>query len=107
MVSEYLKVCQEIDIQDEDSKLFTIDGKSIILAKYEGKIYALDGICNHDGGEFDDDSEVVDGQIECPRHGARFDLKTGKPTRMPAVIGINSYEVKIENGNVLVALNDK
>ena len=59
----------------------------------KGIFIAIDNICTHDGGNLGE-GNVVKGQIQCPRHGARFDLKTGQVTRMPAVIGINTYESK-------------
>ena len=80
---------------------------NMVLAKSRrhGVVYAVDDVCTHDGGELGA-GDIVNGQIQCPRHGARFDLKTGDATQMPAVIGIGTYRVKIEDGNILVSLND-
>jgi len=71
------------------------------MAKEEGKIYAFDNICTHDGGLLGE-GVIYDRQIECPRHGARFDIATGQATQMPAVVGIQTYEVQIEDGEILV-----
>jgi len=106
MVNQYMKACHESDIEEGKTRVVTIENKPVILVKSGGEIFALEGICSHDGGEFGADENVVDGQIECPRHGARFDIRTGEATRMPAVVGINRYEVKIENGDVYVAVDE-
>jgi 3-phenylpropionate/trans-cinnamate dioxygenase ferredoxin subunit len=103
MAEKFVKVCSENEIAEDSIKNFDVDGKSIALAKYDGRIYAVDDVCTHDGGDLGG-GDVVDGQVQCPRHGARFDLKTGEATQMPAVIGIGTYEVKIEDGDVMVDL---
>ena len=105
MTREFTKVCAENEIEEKGLKTINLNGRPIALAKYEGNVYALDDICTHDGGDLGE-GDIVKGQIQCPRHGARFDLKTGQVTRMPAVMGINSYEVKIENGFIFIALPD-
>jgi 3-phenylpropionate/trans-cinnamate dioxygenase ferredoxin subunit len=103
MAEKFVKVCSENEIAEDSIKNFDVDGKSIALAKYDGRIYAVDDVCTHDGGDLGG-GDVVDGQVQCPRHGARFDLKTGEATQMPAVIGIETYRVKIEDGDVMVDL---
>lgn len=103
MTTEFIRVCGENEIEESTLRSFEVGGIKIALAKYEGKFYAVDDICTHDGGDLGE-GDVVKGQVQCPRHGARFDLATGAVTRMPAVIGIGAYEVKIENGGVLVAV---
>ncbi len=106
MGSQYIKACAESEIEEGKTKIVTIENKPVILVKANSEIFALEGICSHDGGEFGANENVVDGQIECPRHGARFNIRTGEATRMPAVVGINRYDVKIENGDVYIAVND-
>ena len=104
MAVQFVKVCKADDIEEGKTKTAMVGEFPVILVKDNGQIYALEGVCSHDDGEFEAGEKVCDGQIECPRHGARFDVKTGDATRMPAVVGIGSYEVKIENGDVLVAM---
>ena len=103
MVEEYTKICAEADISEGEVRTFDINGRPIAVAKYEGNIYAVDDICTHDGGDLGE-GDVIKGQIQCPRHGARFDLKTGEVTRMPAVFAIETHEVKIVAGEVYVAV---
>jgi len=106
MVSQFTKACAESEIEEGKTKVISIENKPVILVKADGEIYALEGICSHDGGEFGADEKVIDGQIECPRHGARFDIRTGEATRMPAIVGINRFDVKIEDGDIYVAIDE-
>lgn len=103
MTDGFVKVCDDSELADGGVKTISVDDKLILLARYNGVIYAVDDVCTHDGGELGD-GDLVDGQVQCPRHGARFDLKTGDATRMPAIIGIETYEVKVENGQIFVAV---
>lgn len=105
MVVRFTRICSDDEIAEGAVKTFIIEDKAIAVVRYDGVVYAVDNICTHDGGELGA-GDVVNGQIQCPRHGARFDLKTGKATQMPAVVGIGNYQAKIENGDILVALNE-
>ncbi len=105
MSDEFKMLCIEDEIAEGMVKTFIIEDKAIAVARYEGVLYAVDNICTHDGGELGA-GDVIKGQIQCPRHGARFDLKTGNATQMPAVMGIKTYRIKIENAYILVALSD-
>ena len=103
MVKEFVKICTENEIAEGQVKTFEINDMAIAVARFEGQVYALDDVCTHDGGDLGAGA-VVRGQIQCPRHGARFDLKTGAVTQMPAIFPIGTYEVRIENGDVLIAI---
>lgn len=77
-------------------------GKKVALANIDGAIYAFEDRCSHDDGELAS-GKIVDGcLIECPRHGARFELKTGRACRMPAVCPIEVYTVEVKNGQIWV-----
>jgi len=102
MTGNYVRICRLDELADGGIKKTVIDDKPIVVANYQGTIYAIDDICTHDGGDLGR-GDIIDGQIQCPRHGARFDLKTGEATRMPAVIPVDTYEVKIENGEIYVS----
>jgi 3-phenylpropionate/trans-cinnamate dioxygenase ferredoxin subunit len=103
MVTQFVKVCSETEIEEGKTKLFFVNDEPVIVARYNGQINAIEGICSHDSGEFGDNETLIDSQIECPRHGARFDIRTGEAKRLPAVAGIKSYEVKVADGQVYIA----
>lgn len=69
----------------------------------EDEYYAIDDVCTHDGGSLDQ-GYLEAYEIECPRHGARFDVRDGHVTLMPAVIPVATYPVRIEGGQVYVGV---
>ena len=82
---------------------FDADGVSLCIANVSGELLAIDNICTHDGGPLGE-GVLWGGQVECPRHGARFDLRTGRPTTLPAVLPVKTYAVHIEGDEVKVEL---
>lgn len=108
MESGYEKACAESELSEGKTKIVIINGEPVILAKYNSQLFAIEGYCSHDGGEFEaEDKLCCEGQIECPRHGGRFDIETGEATRMPAIAPIATYNVKTENGEIFVSLDEK
>ena len=85
------------------AKVVEVQGKRIALCNVNGAIYAIDDLCTHDNGPLGE-GEIFNGQIECPRHGARFDVRTGKVVCLPAVIPVRTYEVKIEGDEIRIKL---
>ncbi len=81
--------------------VFEVEGVRIALCNVGGTYYAIDDVCTHDGGALDQ-GELEGNEIECPRHGARFDVRTGKVTRLPAFVPVQTYPVRIEDGRVQV-----
>jgi nitrite reductase/ring-hydroxylating ferredoxin subunit len=66
--------------------------------------YAIDDVCTHDGGPLDQ-GELDGCEIECPRHGARFDVRDGRVTCLPAITPVRVYPVKVENGEIQVQID--
>ena len=77
----------------------------LALFNVGGTIYAIDDVCTHDGGPLGE-GELVGNEIECPRHGARFDVRTGRVTRMPAVSRVKTYPVEEQAGDLYVDVPD-
>lgn len=77
------------------------NGHRIALCRAEDGWYAIDDLCTHDGGPLDQ-GELLGYEIECPRHGARFDIRSGRATRLPAVRPVRAYPVRVEHGQVEV-----
>ncbi len=87
------------DIPEGQSKVYQVENQDIAVCNVSGKLYAIEDVCTHDGASFD--QGALDGcEIECPRHGARFDVTSGQPTELPAVIPVNVYEIRI-NGEII------
>lgn len=101
-MSEFLKIATVDEIPAGSSKLIQIEDVRIALFNLDGEFYAIEDVCTHDDGPLVE-GEVVDaGEVECPRHGARFDIRTGRATRMPAFEPVPTYEVRVEGNDVLV-----
>jgi 3-phenylpropionate/trans-cinnamate dioxygenase ferredoxin subunit len=66
--------------------------------------YCIDDVCTHDGASFET-GELDGNEIECPRHGARFDVTTGRATCMPAIVPVKVYPVRIENGEIQIQVD--
>lgn len=91
-------------LSSTEAREFVVAGREIVLCLVDDEVYALDGICTHeelplDGGEVDD------GVLECPWHGATYDVCTGRVLGLPAVTPLRTYPVRVdEEGNVFVTI---
>lgn len=102
---KFFEACAVHDVKLNRTHEVEVNGEDVLLVNDGGEIFGLSPYCTHDGEGLDAE-EVHDHQVECPRHGARFDVRTGEVTRMPAVYGIASYPIKIENGKVFVEVDE-
>ena len=100
-----VKVADRSEVPPGGKKLIEIDGRPIALFNVEGVFYAIDDVCTHDGGPLAE-GNLAGCQIECPRHGARFDVRTGKPLCMPAIEPVATHQVLFQGDDVLVLLED-
>ena len=99
---KYVPVAKTSDIAPGTVRVFEVDGRAVGVAHVDGKFYAFADVCTHDDGPVAEGD--LDGcQIECPRHGARFDITTGAVLSMPAVTPLPVYDLKIENDQILVS----
>ena len=89
------------EIPPERVKVITAGEERIAVCNVEGQFYAIADVCTHDGGSLDQ-GELFENEIECPRHGARFDVRTGAALTLPAVFPVRTFPVKVEEGEVLV-----
>ena len=80
-----------------------LDGVPICLARSQGEIFAVNDVCSHADVSLSE-GDVEDGTVECWLHGSRFDLRTGKPTSLPAVRPVATYPVVVEGDDVFVKL---
>jgi 3-phenylpropionate/trans-cinnamate dioxygenase ferredoxin subunit len=78
-----------------------VDSAEILLCNIDGKIYAIEDVCTHDGGPLD--QGTLEGEcVVCPRHGATFDVRTGDALTLPAVMPLMTFEVTIAGDDVFV-----
>ena len=71
------------------------------VCNVDNTFHCVADVCTHDGASFDQ-GELDGNEIECPRHGARFDVTTGRATCLPAVVPVKVYPVRVENGEIQI-----
>ncbi len=74
-----------------------IGHRDVAIFRWQGELFALDDVCSHEFSRLSE-GEIWDGEVFCPKHGSRFDLRTGAVTGFPATLPVASYEVKAEEG---------
>ncbi len=104
-MSDFIKVAAITDLPDPGRQLVEVEDRIVALFHVGGEFYCIDDVCTHDGGPLSE-GKLVDFAIACPRHGAKFDIRTGKALTMPATEDTIAHEVKIENGQVYVRVRD-
>jgi 3-phenylpropionate/trans-cinnamate dioxygenase ferredoxin subunit len=100
-MGERLKIANTTDVAPGKVRSIEVAGKRLALCNVDGQFYLIDDVCTHDGGSLDQ-GELFGYEIECPRHGARFDVRTGRVRRLPAILPIRTYPVTVEDDEVLV-----
>ena len=96
---EYLEIAPVGDVPPGERLFVEIGGKPIVIFNIAGQFFAIADVCSHDDGPVGEGD--LDGfDITCPRHGAQFDVRTGKVVHMPAVVDIPAYPVKVEDGTI-------
>ncbi len=96
-------VANTSDVKPGQMKSFDVNGLRILVANWEGTYFATQDVCTHDNGTLSD-GELIDGEIECPRHGGRFDVRTGAVTALPPMFPIRTFPVHVEGDQILVDL---
>ena len=96
--------CKRDDVPEGEMILVEVDEQLVILFQFDGKFYCIDDICTHDGGTLSD-GDLEGCEIECPRHGARFDIRSGKALTMPATQDTVSHEVRIVGDELAVKIS--
>ena len=100
-MSDWVNVAKVGEIAPGEHRLVDADGTQIAVFNLGGEHYAIEDVCTHDGGELA--GGPIEGfEVECLRHGARFNIKTGAVTNPPAYEPTAKFPIRIENGVVQV-----
>ncbi len=94
-------VASSDDVSTGKAHVVVVDDIQILLCRTENAVYAVEDVCSHDGGALDQ-GELLGERIECPRHGAQFDVTTGKNLTLPAVRPIRSFPAREQGGQIEV-----
>jgi 3-phenylpropionate/trans-cinnamate dioxygenase ferredoxin subunit len=100
---EFYDIAVLDDLPDGERIFVEIGENYLVVFNIAGQVYAIEDLCSHDDGPLGDGD--VDGyQVVCPRHGARFDLRSGEALTFPAVEDIPAYPVQIVDGQIQIGL---
>jgi len=100
---EFLEIAPADQLPVGERMFIEVEGKSIVIINLAGALFAIGDICTHDNGPVGD-GEIEENEIICPRHGARFDVRTGKATSLPAVVDIPAYPVRVVDGMIEIGI---
>jgi 3-phenylpropionate/trans-cinnamate dioxygenase ferredoxin subunit len=101
---EYVTIASEDEIQNGERLFVEIDEFEIVVFNIAGKLFAIADVCSHDDGPVGDGEFETEYEIACPRHGAKFDVRTGEAVSLPAIIDIPAFPVRVVDGNVEVGI---
>ncbi len=104
-MTEFVKVASVEELPPGERIWYDFEEESIVVFNVDGNYYAIADLCTHDDGPLED-GKLEGFEVECPRHGARFDIRTGKALCLPAVTAVPIFQVKVENGAILVQSPD-
>jgi len=100
---EYLEIAPDSELPNGERMFVEVEGKPIVIFNIAGQYFSIADVCSHDDGP------VGEGRLEaynitCPRHGAQFDVRTGKVIQMPAVVDIPAYPVRVVDGMIQLGI---
>lgn len=104
-MSKWVTVAKKSDIPEGKTGVFTVEGREIAISYVNGGFYAYVNSCSH--MELPLDEGTIEGTvIECPHHGAKFDLRTGEVVQMPAAAPIEIYNVRVEGDDIKIEFKE-
>lgn len=98
---EFVTVARTSELPNGQRLLLDVGGEPVAVFNIAGRYFAIADVCSHDDGPVGEGA-VIGTQIECPRHGAHFDLETGRALSLPAVVDIPAYPVRVEGDEIQV-----
>jgi 3-phenylpropionate/trans-cinnamate dioxygenase ferredoxin subunit len=101
---EFIPIADIEEIPNGQRVFVDIDEFSIVVFNIAGNFFAIADICSHDDGPVGDGELESEFEISCPRHGGRFDIRTGQAISLPAIVDIPAYPVRIKDGRIEVGV---
>lgn len=100
-MSDWVSVAKVGDLAPGSHRVVDVDGAAVVVFNLGGEYFAIEDVCTHDGGQLTGGT-IEGGEIVCPRHGARFSIRTGEALTAPAYEPIAKFPVRVENGVIQV-----
>ena len=104
-MADWHEVASTSDIPDPGKQLLEVADRLVVVFHVEGQFYCLDDVCTHDDGPLGEGT-LCDYTVACPRHGAKFDIRDGRALTMPATEATVVHEVRVQDANVFVRINE-
>ena len=99
-------VCKTDELPEGARKIIDVDGVEIGVFNCGGELLAIEDRCSHDDGPLaEGELDAAACTVECPRHGSLFDLRSGRPKTLPAFAPVDTYEVRVVDGEILVEVD--
>ena len=96
-----ITVCDRGELGEGEMRLVEADGRKIGVFNCGGDLLAIEDRCSHDDGPLaEGEFDAASCTVECPRHGSLFDLRSGRPKTLPAYVPVDTFEARIEGGDV-------
>jgi len=100
-MSDWITVAREGELAPGGHRVVDVDGAAVVVFNLGGEYFAIEDVCTHDGGQLT--GGTIEGEeIVCPRHGARFSIRTGEALTAPAYEPVAKFPVRVENGAIQV-----
>jgi 3-phenylpropionate/trans-cinnamate dioxygenase ferredoxin component len=99
-------VARTADIPVSRVAVYEVGDHEVAVCNVDGEFYAIDDLCTHDGGSLDQ-GELEETEIECPRHGARFDVRTGAAVQLPAFQPVETHAVRLDGDAIQVEVEHR
>jgi 3-phenylpropionate/trans-cinnamate dioxygenase ferredoxin component len=105
-MAELIDICPVEDLPPGAMRLVEWEDLEIGVFNCAGEFLAIEDRCSHDEGNLvDGELDEADCTIECPRHGSKFDLKTGKPLNLPAYVPVDTFDVSVQDGVIKIEVD--
>ena len=98
-----LRACSLSDLAEDSALRVELAGRPVCIARSNGEVFAISDVCSHADVALSE-GDVEDGKIECWLHGSLFDLRTGRPSGLPATRPVPTFPVTVEGDDVLVQM---
>ena len=100
---EFVEIAPASELPNGQRLFVEVADRPLVIFNIAGQFFAIGDVCTHDDGPLGD-GEIEGFNIVCPRHGAEFDVRTGKVMQMPAVVDVPAYPVRVVEGMIQVGI---
>jgi glycine betaine catabolism B len=101
MTQDFKKTLKVNEVQSGQMKAVEFENETVCIVNVSGKFYAINNVCTHEGGPLAE-GNLNEFEVECPWHGARFDVRTGEVKSPPAESPVSTYEIKIDRDDIWI-----